>query len=92
MKNPLTMRVESSMGAVFIVLLAAFFVGLFFIALKNFRSDTEILDAQETRIKVVSATERFLMESWMKENQISFPEGKNLRYLIPQYPSRPWLK
>lgn len=92
MSSPLTARVESYIGAIFISLLALFFIGLIFISLKNLQSDTEILNAQEVRVKNISRTERFLMENWIKENEIQIPEGKGYRYLIQQYPAKPWLK
>lgn len=92
MENPLTTRVESYLGAIFISLFALFFVGLIFIALKNFQSDSDILSAQEVKVKNISATERALMENWIQENSIKIPEGQGYRYLIQQYPARPWLK
>lgn len=90
--NPLTTQVESRLGAVYISLLAMFFVGLIFIALKNFNSDSIVLDAQTTQVKTISNTERYLIEGWVKENQIEIPEGKGYRYVIQQYPSKPWFK
>lgn len=92
MENPLTTRVESYLGAIFISLLALFFVGLIFISLKNLQSDTEILNAQEVRVKNISATERILMDNWIQENAITIPEGRGHKYLIQKYPLRPWLK
>ncbi len=88
--NPLTMQVESRLGAFYIALLALFFVGLIFIALKNFNSDSLILDSQAAQVKTISNTERYLIEVWIKENQIEIPEGKGYRYIIQQYPSKPW--
>ena len=92
MPNPLTMQVESRMGALFISLLALFFVGLVFIALKNFNSDSITLNAQTAEIKTISNTERILMANWVQENGIEIPEGKGYRYLIQKYPSKPWLR
>lgn len=80
------------MGAIFISLLALFFIGLIFISLKNLQSDTEIINAQEIRIKTISETERALIKSWITENSIQIPEGKGYKYLIQQYPLKPWLK
>lgn len=90
--NPLTTQVESRLGAVYIVLLTAFFVGLIFIALKNFNSDTIALDSQTAQVKTISNTERYLIDSWMKENEIVIPEGKGYRYVIQKYPSKPWFR
>jgi hypothetical protein len=92
MNNPLTIQVESRLGATFIFLLAMFFVGLIFIALKNFNSDSIVLESQTSQIKTISNTERYLIGEWIKENQIEVPEGKGYRYVVKQYPSKPWLK
>lgn len=90
--NPLTLQVESRLGAAYISLLGLFFVGLIFIALKNFNSDSIILDSQNTQIKTISTTERYLIDGWLKDNQIKVPEGKGYRYVIQQYPTKPWFK
>lgn len=92
MTNPLTVRVESRLGAVYISLLTMFFIGLFFIALKNFNSDLVILDSQSAQVKTISTTERYLIDGWIRDNQIEVPEGKGYRYVIHQYPSKPWLR
>ena len=92
MINPLTTQVESRLGAVYIVLLALFFVGLIFIALKNFSSDSMILDSQSAQVKTISNTERYLIEGWLKDNQIEIPEGKGYKYVIKEYPSKPWFR
>ncbi len=90
--NPLTIQVESRLGAFYISLLGLFFVGLIFIALKNFNSDLLVLDSQSAQVKTISTTERDLIKDWTKENQIEIPKGKGYRYLIQRYPSKPWLK
>ena len=92
MNNPLTMQVESRLGAVYISLLGFFFVGLIFIALKNFNSDSVVLNPQGAQVKTVSTTERYLIGGWIKDNQIEIPEGKGYRYIIRQYPSKPWFR
>ena len=92
MNNPLTMQVESRLGAVYISLLGFFFVGLIFIALKNFNSDSVVLNSQSAQVKTVSITERYLIDGWIKDNQIEIPEGKGYRYIIRQYPSKPWFR
>lgn len=90
--NPLTTQVESRLGAVYIVLLSLFFIGLIFIALKNFNSDSIILDSQTAQVKTISTTERYLIDGWIKDNQIDIPEGKGYRYVIQKYPSKPWFR
>lgn len=52
MRNPLTMQVESYVGAIFIALLSAFFVGLMFITMKNFDSDLALMDSQQLKIEI----------------------------------------
>ena len=52
MRNILTIQVESSVGAVFICLLAVFFIGLMFIAMKNFDSDISAINAVQTRVRL----------------------------------------
>ena len=90
--NPLTAQIESRLGAFYVSLLSFFFVGLIFIALKNFNSDTIVLGAQNAQVKTISNTERYLIEGWVKENQIEIPEGKGYRYVIQKYPSKPWFR
>ena len=90
--NPLTTQVESRLGAAYISLMALFFIGLIFIALKNFNSDVVLLEADQTRIKTISSTERTLIEGWVKENNIELPEGEGYRYLIRKYSNKPWIR
>lgn len=90
--NPLTTQVESRLGALYVSLLAMFFVGLIFIALKNFNSDSIILNSQSAQVKTISTTERYLINGWITENQIEVPKGKGYKYIIQRYPSRPWFK
>lgn len=90
--NPLTVQVESRLGAAFISLLGLFFVGLFFIALKNLNSDLIVLDSQSAQVKTISTTERYLIDSWIKDNQIKVSEGEGYRYIIKQYPNKPWFR
>jgi hypothetical protein len=94
MRNPFTFQVESYSGAIFMLLIGAFFTSFLYIAIKNFNSDLDVLDAQGAvaHIKTISPTQRLLMESWMRDNNIELPEGKNLRWLLTQYPNRPWLQ
>lgn len=91
MTNPLTVQVESRLGAAYISLLSLFFVGLMFIALKNLNSDTIILESDTTRIKTITTTERQLIENWVQDNNIQIPEGEGYRYLIRMYPNKPWI-
>ena len=92
MANPLTMEVESKLGAVFILMLALFMAGIIFIALKNYNSDLIVLDASTVEVKSMSSTERQLIANWIRENNIDLPEGKGYRAIAQDYPDRPWLR
>lgn len=93
MKNPLTFRVESSLGAVYISLLSMFFIGLLFTAVKNFESDVDIMTSTSGSIKTlkISATESALIQEWIVGNGVIIPKGSGYRYLLRKYPDRPWL-
>ena len=92
MGNPLTLQVESRLGAFYISLLGLFFVGLIFIALKNFNSDSIILDSQSVQVRTISSAERDLINNWIQNNDIKIPNGKGYRYMIQQYPDKPWFR
>jgi len=87
------MQVESWLGSVFVLMFALFAVGVIFIALKNFNSDLAVIDIQESQahVKPIPSTERKLMETWIKENNIQIPKDKGFRYILEMYPNRPWL-
>ncbi|OGM99238.1 MAG: hypothetical protein A2915_02790 [Candidatus Yanofskybacteria bacterium RIFCSPLOWO2_01_FULL_41_34] len=91
-RNLLTLQIESRLGAFYISLLGLFFVGLMFIALKNFESDSIVLDSQSTQVRTISSTERDLINNWILENQVEIPKDKGYRYIIQQYPAKPWFK
>ena len=90
--NPITTQVESRLGAAFITLLALFFVGLIFIALKNFSSDVLVLEAGATQVKSISNTERLLIQNWVQDNNIEIPDGQGYRYIIRKFPNKPWIR
>lgn len=92
MRNPLTLHIESWLGSVFIIALSVFFVGLLFIAIKNFDSDNKILNASGTKVKSVSVQERRLIDEWLGRNQIELSvEEVGYRYIVKKYPDRPWI-
>ncbi len=86
------MQVESKLGAIFLVLLSAFLVGVMFVVMKNANSDTIVLAANEVQVKTMSSTERQLIANWIKENNIDLPDGQGYRYIERKYPEKPWLK
>ena len=85
------MQVESRMGAAFISLAVIFLAGVLFLAIRSYGSDQIVLGASETQVRSMSSTERQLMAQWIRDNNITIPDGQGYRYLIQQYPSRPWL-
>ncbi len=93
MRNPITFRVESSLGAVFICMLSLFFMGLIFVAIMNFNSDIDIMNGTiaNSRINTVSKAEILDIQTWVKANNVEIPKGSGYRYLISKYPDRPWL-
>lgn len=92
MKNPLTFRVESWLGSVFVLIISAFFVGFFIIAVKNFNSDTDILNSSSVKLRTVSPEEKSMIDQWLQQNNIgiSAPEV-GYRYIIQKFPDKPWL-
>ena len=93
MKNPLSFRVESSLGAVFISLLGLFFVGLLFASINNFESDVDVMTSISSNVgpKGISQTERILMQDWVTANSIEIPKGSGYKYLLRKYPDHPWM-
>jgi hypothetical protein len=88
--NILRTQVESYVGAGFVVMFAGFCASMLFIMVRNFNSDVEILSAQQTQIRTISPSQRLLMDTWVRENSIQIPEGEGYRWLLNEYPSRPW--
>lgn len=92
MRNPFTFRIESSLGAVFVLLLGGFFVSVLFVVMKNFNSDIDILTTEQAQVKSLSSSQRALIEAWARDNNVEIPEGQGYYYLIRMYPDKPWLK
>lgn len=92
MKNILTFHIESWLGAVYVLLVAAFLVGLFLIAMKNFNSDNEILNASGSSLKTISSVERQAIDSWLVENSKLSTKEVGYRFIIQKYPDKPWLE
>jgi len=53
MRNFLTIEIESYLGAIFISLFALFFIGLMFIAMKNFDSDLIVINSDQAQIRTI---------------------------------------
>jgi hypothetical protein len=93
MKNPFTLKIESWLGLAFVILFSAFLIGLFLIALKNFNSDTEIIDSMGAKLRVVSSEERLLIDRWLQKNNIGVSAAEvGYRYIIQKFPGRPWIE
>lgn len=92
MRNPLTFEVEGYMGAAFIALLGGFLIAFFFIAIKNFNTDVDILNSSQASIKTISPTERGLIDNWLRDTGTEIPAGKGYRYIINAYPDKPWFR
>ncbi len=91
MRSPLTFRIESAVGSIFVLIFTAFMIGLFFIANKNFESELDILSIANPTAKTYAKRETILINKWVEENKILIPSGKSrIRYLLEQYPDRPW--
>ena len=91
MRNPLTIKIESYFGA-FLVLSTAIFFGTFiYRSAADFDSEIIIINSQRVSIKTVSSAERALINDWMRLNNIQFPDGKGYRYMIRNYPNKPWI-
>ena len=92
MKNLVTFKVESILGATFISVLSIFFVSILFIEMKNFNSDTDIMAIDTSSIKFISSTERIEIQNWVRSNNIKIPSGQGYRYVLRTYPDKPWLE
>lgn len=91
MKNPLSLKVESLLGSIFVLTLSAFFVGLMLIAVKNFNSDNEILGMSNSKIRLISIQERKLIDEWLVRNNIGLSAQEvGYRYIVRKYPAKPW--
>ena len=103
MRNPLTFRIESWVGVVFLVGLTSLLIGFMYTAMANFDSDMGSLSMEQSGASqakhparlVLSATERGLMDDWLAENSatVTIPSGvDHYNFLVKKYPSKPWLK
>jgi hypothetical protein len=91
MKNPLTLNIETWFGSVLVLLASAFFVGFFMIALKNFNSDTQILNSSGAKLRTISPEERSLIDRWLQQNNVGISaEEVGYRYIIQKFPDKPW--
>lgn len=92
MRNPFTVRIETWLGGVLILAVSAFLVGFFVLALKNFNSDTDILNATGAKIRIISSQEKLLMDKWLKENNTGLSvQDVGYRYILMKFPDRPWI-
>jgi len=96
LKNPLTINIESSLGAIYLSMLSMFFIGLIFIAVKNFETDMDVdmimNISNSISTRKMSQTELVLLREWIKNSEVEIPEGQGYKYLMREYPNRPWLQ
>ena len=90
-RNPLTIKVESYLGAFFVLSTAIFFGLMVYRSAQDFDSESIIMESQRVSIKTVSPTEKTLINNWVKANHITLPKGKGYRYVINEYKTKPWL-
>jgi hypothetical protein len=92
MKNPLTFRIESWLGSVVVLAVAAFLVGWFLIAMRNFNSDAEILNSSSVKLRTVSPEEKSLIDQWLRQDNVGISASEvGYRYIIQKFPDKPWL-
>jgi len=92
MKNPLTFRIESWVGAVLVLGFSAFFVGLFVVALQNYSSDLDILNSSGAKVRTISPQEKALIDKWLTKSDIGISvQEVGYRYILQNFPNRPWL-
>ena len=92
MKNPLTFRIESWLGSVIVLVVSAFLVGWFLIAVKNFSSETEILNSSGAKLKIVSPEEKSLIDQWLQQDNVGISASEvGYRYIVKKFPDKPWL-
>ena len=92
MKNFTTFKTESYMGALLLLIMGAFMVGFFILAIKSFDSDVEMINIGNAKIKTVSDSEKSMMSIWASRRDVNIPEGESFyQYLLKNYPSKPWV-
>jgi hypothetical protein len=92
MRNPLTIKIETWLGGVMILAISASLVGFFIIAVKNFNSDVDVLNATTAKAKVISPQERMLIDQWLEENNAGISaQDVGYKYILNKFPNRPWI-
>src|SRR3989339_764972 len=66
-------------------------MGDMFISVKNFDTDVSLMNSDGVSVKNVTDTERALIDMWVRENHVTLPPDLGYRYIIKEYPSKPWL-
>ena len=91
MRNPLGFRVETMVGGVIVFVVAAFFIGYFLIAMKNYSTEAESLNLNVPGIKeVIPRTELKAMRDWLDQNDPEFVKS-SYRQAVSKYPEKPWI-
>lgn len=98
MKNLITLNVESVLGSVILVAFLGGIIGFFFIFLKNYNNDLDLLNASlanpnASSLSKIPSVERIQIIKWVKDNNIDLPRRQNqYHYLLSKYPDKPWLQ
>jgi len=93
MKNPLTFRIESNVGALILLIVSSFFIFIFSSSYSVFIQELEIQSITQTQLLIPSRTERHLMIQWAHENHVEIPNDQSrYRHLVVKHPNRPWLE
>ncbi len=92
MKNQLTIRIETWLGIVLVLAISASLVGFFIIAVRNFNSDVDILNATSAQVRIVSPQEKALIDQWLKDNNTGISAADvGYKYILNKFPDKPWI-
>jgi len=92
MRNPLSVRIETWLGGVMILAISASLVGFFIIAVKNFNSDVDILNATGVQVRNISPQEKQMIDQWLEENNTGISvQDVGYKYILNKFPNRPWI-
>ena len=100
MRNPLTFRVESWIGALLLLGVAGFFIALMFSAQSSFSSDLNVDISMSTQTQrrhktteAIAQTDRALIDAWIAEGDIVVPPDVDVyKFVLKNYPDKPWRK
>ena len=75
-----------------ILAISASLVGFFIIAVKNFNSDVDILNATGVQVRNISPQEKQMIDQWLEENNTGISvQDVGYKYILNKFPNRPWI-